>query len=114
MNCSICNTPGVFLHGLCPQCMSSALTDALAERDAARAERAELAERNHECARQLEKFNGEDMRLAFERDQWRACARRLAASLRSALRGEEAVYSQTGHPCSVDDLAEFDRLKFKP
>jgi len=51
--------------------------------------------------------------LERELAEWEACARRLAATLRSELRGEPAAYSATGNPCAVDDLAEYDRLKLK-
>jgi thymidylate synthase ThyX len=46
-------------------------------------------------------------------DAWRKCAERLAASLRSEMRGEDARYTGTGRLCSHDDLDEFDRLKGK-
>lgn len=51
--------------------------------------------------------------LEQELAEWEACARRLAATLRSELRGESAAYSETGNPCAVDDLAEYDRLNLK-
>ena len=48
--------------------------------------------------------------LRRERDAWRECARKLAATLRSELRGEDARYTGTGNRCAQDDLAEYDRL----
>ena len=47
-------------------------------------------------------------------DSWRKCANRLAASLRSKMRGEDARYSETGRPCAQSDLEEFNRLASKP
>ena len=47
-------------------------------------------------------------------DSWRKCAKRLAASLKSEMRGEDARYSETGRPCAESDLEEFNRLASKP
>ena len=49
-------------------------------------------------------------RVKENRDRWRVCAAKLAASLRSELRGEDARYTDGGQPCALMDLAGYDLL----